>query len=670
MKLTKLIAAVLIAVVALLSYQKGFAYTGEESFQRTIPQQEATLLEVKNVNGNIQVSSWVGDSVKIEAVKKVKTPNREKAEKWLKELEIQVVRSDKEISVKTISPRRKYHQGFWDFLRGRRVRWSVDYTITVPVNLDLQLDTTNGNVEAGGVKGEVEAQSTNGNVRITEVEGSALGQSTNGSVKIKDIEGDAIARSTNGSVELLGIVGSVQASTTNGSVKTEITSAKLEKDCHLSTTNGSISVNLPADISVDIDARTTNGKVRVQLPVTIQGEINKRRLQGKINQGGPLLWVRTTNGNITVEKGTDREGKVEAPSIPEEKREFTHHQERWDWELPLSEEFDIWPMEKEGWEWDAVGRFNRVEGLALGLKVTVCPTPRGQDKVYIQGDYGFARKKWTYRLGVEKSLWKKLSLGADLHDIVATQDGWIVSDQEATLLMLLAGIAARDYFRQQGYEVYLGQRLGKAGDLRIGYCSDKYESLPKRSDWSLFNWKGGKRSNPSLGDGEGWINSVQISWRKELLADQYIEVQGELADKELEGDFHFRRCQVELVGHRKLAWEQFLDTRVTLGFADRELPLQRRFQLGGIGTLRGYDYKEFQGDGMLLVQVEYRFKRGDKALVPFVDAGCTWPHNQSIKPEDLRFDGGIGLVWENLRLNLAVAPPRKPRWLLRFRKFL
>ncbi|MCK4590731.1 MAG: DUF4097 family beta strand repeat protein, partial [Candidatus Latescibacteria bacterium] len=663
MKLTKLIAAVLIAVVALLSYQKGFAYTGEESFQRTIPQQEATLLEVKNVNGNIQVSSWVGDSVKIEAVKKVKTPNREKAEKWLKELEIQVVRSDKEISVKTISPRRKYHQGFWDFLRGRRVRWSVDYTITVPVNLDLQLDTTNGNVEAGGVKGEVEAQSTNGNVRITEVEGSALGQSTNGSVKIKDIEGDAIARSTNGSVELLGIVGSVQASTTNGSVKTEITSAKLEKDCHLSTTNGSISVNLPADISVDIDARTTNGKVRVQLPVTIQGEINKRRLQGKINQGGPLLWVRTTNGNITVEKGTGREGKVEAPSIPEEKREFTHHQERWDWELPLSEEFDIWPMEKEGWEWDAVGRFNRVEGLALGLKVTACPTPRGQDKVYIQGDYGFARKKWTYRLGVEKSLWKKLSLGADLHDIVATQDGWIVSDQEATLLMLLAGTAARDYFRQQGYEVYLGQRLGKAGDLRIGYCSDKYESLPKRSDWSLFNWKGGKRSNPSLGDDEGWINSVQISWRKELLADQYIEVQGELADKELEGDFHFRRCQVELVGHRKLAWEQFLDTRVTLGFADRELPLQRRFQLGGIGTLRGYDYKEFQGDGMLLVQVEYRFKRGDKALVPFVDAGCTWPHNQSIKPEDLRFDGGIGLVWENLRLNLAVAPPRKPRWL-------
>jgi hypothetical protein len=474
------------------------------------------------------------------------------------------------------------------------------------------------------------------------MEGNALGQTTNGSVKIKDIEGDAIARSTNGSVELLGIAGSVQASTTNGSVKAEIISAKLEKDCHLSTTNGSISVSLPADISVDIDARTTNGKVRVHLPVTIQGEI--------------------------VEKGTGREGKVEVPSIPKEKRESARHRERLDWELPFSEEFDIWPVEKEGWEWDAVGRFNRVEGSVLGLKVTACPTPPGQDKVYIQGDYGFARKKWTYRLGVEKSLWKKLSLGADLHDIVATQDGWIVSDQEATLLMLLAGTAARDYFRQQGYEVYLGQRLGKAGDLRIGYCSDKYESLPKRTDWSLFNWKGGKRSNASLGDDEGWINSIKVSYRKELPVDQHLEVQGEIADKGFGGDFQFRRCQVELTGRKRLAWEQSLDTRVQVGFADKRLPAQRRFQLGGIGTLRGYDYKEFQGDGMLLVQVEYRFKRGDKALVPFVDAGCTWPHNQSIKPEDLRFDAGIALVWEDIRLNLAVAPPRKPHWLLRFRK--
>jgi DUF4097 and DUF4098 domain-containing protein YvlB len=657
-----------VSAITLISYQKGSACTLEESFQKILPQREATLLKVKNVNGNIQVSSWVGDSAKIEAVKKVKTRDREKAEKWLKELEIQVVRSDKEISVKTISPRRKYHQGFWDFLRGRRVRWSVDYTITVPVNLDLQLDTTNGNVGAGGVEGKVEAQSSNGNVRITEVEGNALGQSTNGSVKIKDIEGDAIARSTNGSVELLDIAGSVQASTTNGSVKTEIISAKLEKDCHLSTTNGSISVSLPADISVDIDARTTNGKVRVHLPVTIQGEINRRRLQGKINQGGPLLRVRTTNGNITVEKGTGREGKVEAPSIREEKREFDSHRERWDWELPLSEEFDIWPVEKETWEWDAVGRFNRVEGSVLGLKVTACPTPRGQDKAYVRGDYGFARKKWTYRLGVEKSLWKKLSLGADLHDIVATQDGWIVSDQEATLLMLLAGTAARDYFRQQGYEVYLGQRLGKAGDLRIGYCSDKYESLCKRTDWSLVNWRGGKRSNPPVD--EGWINSIKISYRKELPVDQHLEVQGEIADKGLGGDFQFRRYQVELTGRRRLAWKQSLDTRVKVGFADKGLPAQRRFQLGGIGTLRGYDYKEFQGDGMLLVQAEYRFKRGDKALIPFLDAGCTWRHNQTIKPEDVRFDGGIALVWEDLRLNLAVAPPRKPRWLLRFHKNL
>jgi len=669
MRLTKAVATVLIAVstVTLLCYQNGFAYTLEESFQKIIPRQEAALLEVNNVNGSIQVSPWAVDSVKIETVKRVTAPDREKAEEWLGELEIQVMRRGKEISVETVYPRGSCPSGcLFDLLRDKKVRWSVDYTISVPVNLDLQLHTTNGSVKAEGIKGEVEARSTNGTIRITEVDGSVLGQTTNGSVKIGDIQGDAVARSTNGSVKLWGIAGSVRCSTINGNVRAEITRIRLEKSCNLSTTNGSISVSLPPEISADIDARTTDGKIRFGLPLTVQGELSKRRLRGKIGQGGPLLRLRTSNGNITIEKGTGSEDKAEAPSTPEEKREFARLQEHWEGESPFSEESCLFTLGKEGWQWDDVSRFNRVEGLALGLKLTVRPGPHARDRVYAKGDYSLARKRWTYRLGMGKSLGKRLSLGADIHDIVTTQDGWIVSDREATWLMLLAGTAARDYFRQQGYEVYLRQQLSKVGRLRIGYSRDYYQTLPKRTDWSLFNWTGEKRSNPPID--EGWINSVRICYHRELPADGHVEVQGEIADRRLGGDFQFRRSEVELVGHRRLGLEQSLDTRVKVGLADKELPLQRKFQLGGIGTLRGYRYKEFQGDAMLLVQAEYRFSRGSKALVPFVDAGCTWPHNQKLKLQTLRFDGGIGLIWKELRLNLAVAPPRGPRWLLRFDK--
>ena len=669
MRPTKAIVTVLtvVSTVTLLCYQKGFAYTLEESFQKTIPRQEAALLEVNNVNGSIQVSPWAADSIKIEALKRVTAPDREKAEECLGELEIQVMRRGKEISVETVYPGGDCPSGcLFGLLRGKKVRWNVDYTISVPVSFDLELHTTNGSVKAQGTKGEVEAWSTNGTIRITEVEGSVLGQTTNGSVKIGDIRGDAVARSTNGSVKLWGIAGSVRCSTTNGNVRAEITRTKLEKSCNLSTTNGSISVSLPAEISADIDARTTNGKMRFGLPVTVQGELSKRRLRGKIGQGGPLLRLRTTNGNITIEKRKASKGKAEAALTPEEKRDSTGIWEHWEAESPFSEESCLFTLGKEGWQWDDVSRFNRVEGLALGLKLTVRPEANARNRVYAKGDYSLARKRWTYRLGMEKSLGKRLSLGADVHDIVGTQDGWIVSDREATWLMLLAGTAARDYFRQQGYEVYLRQQLSNVGRLRVVYSRDCYESLPKRTDWSLFNWTGEKRSNPPID--EGWINSVRIFYHRELPADGHIEVQGEIADRRLGGDFQFRRSEVELVGHRRLGPEQSLHTRVKVGLADKELPLQRKFQLGGIGTLRGYGYKEFQGDAMLLVQAEYRFSRGGKALVPFVDAGCTWPHDRKLKLQTLRFDGGIGLIWKKLRLNLAVAPPRGPRWLLRFHK--
>jgi DUF4097 and DUF4098 domain-containing protein YvlB len=93
--------------------------------------------------------------------------------------------------------------------------------------------------------------------------------------------------------------GSLDASTTNGSINAELTSVTRGHRLRFETTNGRISVALPASLAVDVDADTTNGSIRSDLPVATT-RISRNSLRGTINGGGTPLELRTTNGGIEI----------------------------------------------------------------------------------------------------------------------------------------------------------------------------------------------------------------------------------------------------------------------------------------------------------------------------------------------------------------------------------
>ncbi|NIT55067.1 MAG: hypothetical protein GWN00_02110, partial [Aliifodinibius sp.] len=47
--------------------------------------------------------------------------------------------------------------------------------------------------------------------------------------------------------------------------------------------------------------------------------------------------------------------------------------------------------------------------------------------------------------------------------------------------------------------------------------------------------------------------------------------------------------------------------RMMAGTSEGALPLQKNFELGGISTLRAFNYKAFSGNRMFLTNVEYVF---------------------------------------------------------------
>jgi DUF4097 and DUF4098 domain-containing protein YvlB len=58
-------------------------------------------------------------------------------------------------------------------------------------------------------------------------------------------------------------------------------------------------VELQGKPSVVLDAETSNGKVTSELPI-LATVTSKERLVGKIGEGEAELYIRTSNGDITI----------------------------------------------------------------------------------------------------------------------------------------------------------------------------------------------------------------------------------------------------------------------------------------------------------------------------------------------------------------------------------
>ena len=96
-----------------------------------------------------------------------------------------------------------------------------------------------------------------------------------------------------------------------------------------------------------------------------------------------------------------------------------------------------------------------------------------------------------------------------------------------------------------------------------------------------------------------------------------------------------------------------------------ELPVQRRFYLGGMGTLRGYSLKQFAGDHLVLTTAEYWLHPRSPwpGLVFFYDGGTAWDRGRP--RSGWKQDVGAGIDWPGggkgyLRLDVGFPLNREP----------
>jgi DUF4097 and DUF4098 domain-containing protein YvlB len=260
---------ILVLVVFFALFFMGLAPGAEhqEEFQKVLPLSSQGTFSLKNVNGEVSVSTWKEEKVEIKALKKTN-----KAAENLEKVKIEVAAAADSVSVDTVYPK----------LGNTGV--SVDYVIKVPEGVNLSgVSSVNGSVDISGPFGRVSAETTNGQVRL------------------ENASGDLKLETTNGDVKAINVRGGIAAGTTNGSITLEL--MKLEGEVTAKTTNGGITLRLSAaeDINAVLDAETVNGSISFDVPVTLQS-MNKSRhhLRGQIGSGGPKISLETVNGSIRL----------------------------------------------------------------------------------------------------------------------------------------------------------------------------------------------------------------------------------------------------------------------------------------------------------------------------------------------------------------------------------
>lgn len=202
-------------------------------------------------NGGAQVRGWDGDGIRVEARVRVQAPSDARA----RELASRV-------SVETSGGR----IGAEGPASASRESWSVSYDIRVPRTVDLDMRTTNGGLSLTDVAGTIVLRTANGGISLTNVGGNVRGESSNGGLRVR-------------------LSGTRWAGT----------------GLDLRTSNGGISLALPADYDASLSVSTVNGGFRSELPVTRQ-TTSGRRFEAQLGAGGPAIRLSTTNGGIRIEK--------------------------------------------------------------------------------------------------------------------------------------------------------------------------------------------------------------------------------------------------------------------------------------------------------------------------------------------------------------------------------
>lgn len=194
----------------------------------------------------------------------------------------------------------------------------------VRINGKGYFETDGGDIQLGQILGTVTALTAAGGIRIDHAGAGVFADTLGGLISVLSALGMVVANSSGGPIDigaatsvqcqsaggtirLTNVSGSLRAATERGSIIAAILAGRPLEDSFLSTGSGDITVFLPSNMGVTIEAETTGTAGGRQIVSDFSGlRMSARRSSvvstGKINGGGPRLRLSVAGGRIEIRR--------------------------------------------------------------------------------------------------------------------------------------------------------------------------------------------------------------------------------------------------------------------------------------------------------------------------------------------------------------------------------
>lgn len=176
----------------------------------------------------------------------------------------------------------------------------------------INAQTSSGDIRVGLSGGETVLNSGGGSLDVGSVGGKATLQTTLGNIKVGHADAPVTAITGGGKINLWGLTRGAEARVTGcGPITAEFlqgyfNASSLQTPCGdiVVYVNPALKATVQSTIETGNSYRMTSSfpELRVNPDGNQYGQLKVLCAEGKLNGGGPLLRVRTTNGNITVRR--------------------------------------------------------------------------------------------------------------------------------------------------------------------------------------------------------------------------------------------------------------------------------------------------------------------------------------------------------------------------------
>jgi DUF4097 and DUF4098 domain-containing protein YvlB len=228
-------------------------------------------LRIETTDANIRVTTW--DQNTIEA--KVITNRYKIGENGIRVEEHQTGNSVE------INIRYPHHNFNFEWGSGHR----VDIIVQMPRQGDVTLRTGDGRIELADLKGTMNLHSGDGSENLEGLDGKLHASTGDGHIRANGRFDELELKTGDGHVDAIAKPGST-----------------LGSNWRLESGDGSVSLEVPPDLSADVDLHTGDGHIDLDMPVTTEGKIRQNEIHGKLNGGGSLLTIHTGDGSIHLRR--------------------------------------------------------------------------------------------------------------------------------------------------------------------------------------------------------------------------------------------------------------------------------------------------------------------------------------------------------------------------------